>query len=148
MSLKIAPFEAWHLERLEARRFEAQELACLGDVKRRAVFYQQAGPAWTGLYDGEIMACCGVIILWAGVAEAWLVTTNLCEQHRLSFHRAIKQNLARLIADMGLQRLQAAVHAEHVVSQKWVERLGFSHEGLMAAYGPDGSDYVRYAKVT
>lgn len=148
MGLEIVPFEPQHLEQLQFRDFEARELALLGDWRPRAEFYRRAGPAWTGFYNGQIIGCCGLLLLWPGVAEAWLVTGELCNQYRLSFHRAVKRGLAQVCRDLGLWRLQAAVHKEHYVSRLWVERLGFAFEGFMPRYGPDGADYVRFGRLT
>ena len=147
MQLQIIPFEVAHLDDLQARRFEAQEIQSLGDYRERAGVHRQLGPAWTGIIDGQVMGCCGLIVLWQGVAEPWMVSTGLCARYALSFHRAIKKGLDQVIQDLRLRRVQVAIHKDHVISHKWVERLGFKREGAMPAYGPDGSDYVRFGRV-
>ena len=44
-------------------------------------------------------------------------------------------------------RIQAAVRADWPEAQRFAEFLGLENEGLMRKYGPDGSDYFRFAKV-
>jgi RimJ/RimL family protein N-acetyltransferase len=47
---------------------------------------------------------------------------------------------------MDLDRIQTVVDAEHTVSHKWVERMGFKNEGLMRKY-LGGRDFYRYALI-
>jgi RimJ/RimL family protein N-acetyltransferase len=49
--------------------------------------------------------------------------------------------------DNDLQRIQASVHANDKQAIRYVEWLGFENEGLMKKFGPDGSDYYRFARV-
>ena len=50
--------------------------------------------------------------------------------------------------DASLKRIQASVHTNDQQAIRYVEWLGFENEGLMKKYGPDGSDYYRFARVT
>jgi RimJ/RimL family protein N-acetyltransferase len=49
--------------------------------------------------------------------------------------------------DASLKRIQASVHTNDQQAIRYVEWLGFENEGLMKKYGPDGSDYYRFARV-
>lgn len=122
-------------------------MASLSDWKARARFYWLAGPAWTGLVAGEIIASCGLIPFWPGVAEAWMVTTDFCRQYPFAFCRAAKRGLHQTMRDMRLWRVQVSIARDHWVSQKWIGFMGFAFEGEMPRYGPDGGDYLRYARV-
>ena len=44
-----------------------------------------------------------------------------------------------------LKSLQAIVRSDFKDAHKLAKFLGFESEGLMRKYGPDGSDYERYA---
>lgn len=145
MKLRIIAFEPEHLGRMQPRAFEARQIGLVADPQALAALYAQRGPAFTGMAGQEIMACGGLVMLWRGVAEVWMVSTALVAARPLAFHRAVKRGLARLRQDMGLWRVQAAVQKEHEVSRAWLARLGFREEGEMPGYGPDGEDYVRMA---
>ena len=54
---------------------------------------------------------------------------------------------AGIIKEQELVRIQAAVRADWPEAQRFAEFLGLENEGLMRKYGPDGSDYFRFAKV-
>ena len=104
------------------------------------------GPAYTGLADGEIVACGGILPLWKGVGEAWVISSELVPKYPLFFHRTISWMLDHLIEKMKLVRVQTTVHSKHERSIKWVERMGFVNEGLMRKYIA-GEDYIRFARV-
>jgi len=102
------------------------------------------GPAFTGVHDGEVIACGGIIPLWKHVGEAWVITSELVERFPFTFAKTIRRNLRLLIDTMGLDRVQTVIHADHEVSIKWAERMGFVDEGKMRKY-INGHDYYRYA---
>lgn len=145
--LQILPFQPEHLLGLEARSFEAREMALDDCPLRRSADYQRRGLAYTVTKGGKIMFCVGLLLLWRGVAELWMVTTDLVQRSPLAFHRVMLQGLTVMMDNLGLWRLQTAVHSEHHLSQKWLRRMGFKYEGAMPAYGPDGATYIRMARV-
>lgn len=104
------------------------------------------GMAITGFHNGEILACGGVMPLWKGVGEAWVVTSPLVEKCPFFFMRTVWRRLLTFISIMELERVQTTVDAEHEVSLKWVERMGFKQEGLMEKY-IGGRDFFRYALI-
>ena len=147
MQLSVIPFEVGHLKAFTARRFEAREMEHLGNPEAYAMSYLDRGPAWTGVVGEKILGCCGICVFWRGVGGLWLVTGELVNQLPLAFHRAIKYGLGTAMEAMGLWRVQTEINAAHLVSRKWIQRLGFREEGDMPKYGPDQTTYVRYAKV-
>ena len=57
------------------------------------------------------------------------------------------QLLQHVIEENKLTRVQASVHVDDKQAVRYVEWLGFENEGLMKKFGPDGSDYYRFARV-
>lgn len=103
------------------------------------------GPAYT-LFNGQPIACGGIILLWKGVGEGWAITSPSVERHQIVFARTIWKYLESIIKEHKLERVQTIVDAEHKMSQKWVERMGFHKEGLMSKY-IGGRDFYRYALI-
>lgn len=101
------------------------------------------GPAFT-ITNGNIIACGGVLPLWKGVGEGWMVTSPLVEKYPILFAKTAWAKITEIIENLQLVRLQTVVHSEHIVSQKWLQRMGFTNEGLMRKYLGD-IDYFRYA---
>jgi RimJ/RimL family protein N-acetyltransferase len=46
-----------------------------------------------------------------------------------------------------LWRVQASVHANDEKAYRFADWCGFEEEGLMRMFGPDKSDYYRFARV-
>ena len=145
-AFEVVAFEPWHLAHIEARTPDRLELAQIGDPVERGVAYAAAGPAFTGLREGRVAFCLGAVELWPGVGEAWSVTSALIETLPVSFHRLVLRMLDEQQAHHHCRRLQASVRQDHGVSVRWLHRLGFTYEGRMEAYGPDGSAHLRFAR--
>ena len=102
------------------------------------------GPAFTGLADGEIIACGGILPLWKGVGEAWVVSSELVSLYPITFAKVIWRKMKAIIEELELERVQTTVDAEHKVSQRWLERMNFKNEGVMRKF-LGGRDYYRFA---
>lgn len=144
--MEILRFEPSHLEGIIPREpdFSGPDWP---SVEIRGRFYSENGPAYTLMAKGRVIACGGVVLIHAKAGEAWVITTDEVEKYPLLFHKTIKRGLTVIMEEFKLRRVQALVSRDWPRAGRWIERLGFSNEGLMAAFGPDGTDYIRYAKV-
>jgi len=104
------------------------------------------GPAFTGVAPEGIVASGGILPLWKGVGEAWVVSSELVNFYPLTFAKVIWRKLKELIENNHFERVQTTVDKDHLVSQKWVERMNFEKEGLMRKF-LGGRDYYRYALI-
>ena len=103
------------------------------------------GKAYT-LTNGSPIACAGILPLWKGVGEGWVVTSDLVEKYPVSFAKTVWRGMVHTIKTLKLERVQTIVDVEHTVSQEWVEWMGFEQEGIMRKY-LGGRDFFRYALV-
>jgi hypothetical protein len=145
--MQIVPFESWHLGLIELREHDQRAVAFGDDLVARGNAYLRSGPAYTGLHEGRVVVVAGIVKLWMGVGGGWSLTSPLVEKFPVSFHRAVWRNILKSEENLCLHRLQITVQASHIVSQSWVERLGFQFEGVLKKYGPDGEDYLLFARV-
>lgn len=102
------------------------------------------GPAFTGVAPEGIIACGGILPLWKGVGEAWVVTSELVNLYPLTFAKVIWRKLKELIESNSFERVQTTVDKDYTISQAWVDRMGFKNEGLMRKF-LGGRDFYRYA---
>jgi hypothetical protein len=145
--MRIVPFEAAHLAAIQPGRFEA--LACDGiDPALIARAGAVPGPALTIVSGARVLGAAGLVPLWRGVAGGWLYASDELRARPVALHRAVLRALIAAERNLGLHRIQIAVHAEFGAAQAWAERLGFAPEGAMPGYGPNGDTYLRYARVT
>lgn len=149
--LRIIPFDPIHLisvfenpleERLEWTRQEDAE-----DWGRIAF---SKGPGWTAVYQNQIVACAGVMIMWKGVGEAWVFFSKLMEDPELrrAAYVQVLEYLARVISKHDLHRVQATCRVDFPPASQYLERLGFEFEGLLRQYGYDRVDYRMYSMMT
>lgn len=105
-------------------------------------FYER-GPAFSGFLNGTLLGCAGVVPLWPGLGEAWIVLSPEGRRHR-AWYRAVARILPSIAASGRFRRIQADVVREFEAGRRFVERLGFKYEFTMPKYGPNGEDFVRY----
>ena len=102
---------------------------------------------YTGVEDDAVLACGGVHRLWEGVGEAWLMVGKEGYEKPKTVGRYTQYIFQHILEEHGLFRIQASVSAIDSRAIRYAEWLGFENEGIMKKYGPDGSDYIRYARV-
>ena len=115
-------------------------------VERWAYIKKTAGPAVTVVDpQGQIVFCCGIHIMWAGVGEIWAVFSPLAKKYP---HTWIVAKHLLEIEFKDYVRLQAALDPVNCPeSIRFDKRLGFKPEGLMKRYGPHDEDMIMYALV-
>lgn len=143
---RVLPFHPAHLVGLKPIR--QADIAGLGglDPEMVAIKNAQAGPARSYFAGHRVIAIIGMVPVWFGVGEIWLLTTDEVSRNRAFFHRATIRMMREARIVYNLHRLQATVHDGNELAKNWIERLGFEFEGRHKQYGPDKSDHLRYAK--
>ena len=105
------------------------------------------GLSWSVDIDGTIVASAGLVPLWAGVAEAWMIAGDDVEKHRIKLARKMCVTFDEVMRQQGFYRAQANLHCGFERAIRLAEWLGFENEGLMRRFGIEGADYFRYARV-
>jgi len=88
----------------------------------------------------------GVVRLWKGVGEAWVIIANGLKTPILA-HKTVKKMLDTIEEAEEFHRIQAVVIESHPKAHKWIKSLGFKEEGKMISYGANGENFIRYARV-
>lgn len=146
--MKLLPFHRSHAQMIELSASQKPlMLSMLGDPVELAERYAAGGTAFTGVHEGAVVGIAGLVVLWPGVAEAWALMSDRIEGLPFQVTRAIARGLFMEAQNFGLHRIQAVVAADDERAQRWIEILGFRFEGLMRAYGPDRSNYLRFARI-
>lgn len=140
---QIVPFELEHYDRMGGLR-EPMSPAHFGtDYRVLLDAYRQRGLAWSLLDGDEVIACGGIVILWPGVGEAWTVMGEKVKDYPLAVAKALREGIER----SGLRRIQATVRIDDGKARKLIGLCGFKPEGILEGFGPDGADFVSYARV-
>lgn len=136
----IVPFKKEHLDRINLV-FE------MSDAGKKSLASYDDVIGYTGMEDDTVLATGGVHRMWDGVGEAWLLVGKEGYEKPRTVARYTDLIFQHIQEEYDLFRIQASVSALDIVANRYARWLGFEKEGIMRKYGPDGSDYIRYARV-
>ncbi len=143
----IVPFENKHAEQILEQGLNSEFLELKPEHKKYAFFLKEVGMSFTGLVNNRPIAAGGVFHLWDGVAEGWVLATKDIYKYPIFCAKHIKQRTEIILKANKIKRIQTSVKADCDVALRFAKWLGFKKEGLMESYGPDGSDFVRFARI-
>lgn len=107
-----------------------------------------ASIGFTAYANNEILGMGGFIEIYPHLVEAWIIIINKNTKMNVKIGRNILKLYKNIIdTHPKWQRIQAAVRKDFDKGTRLIEFLGFEKEGLMRKFGPDKSDYYRYAVV-
>ena len=138
-----APFVWFILE----QGLNSEFLELKPEHKKYAFFLKEVGMSFTGLVNNKPIAAGGVFHLWDGVAEGWVLATKDIYKYPVFCAKHIKQRTEIILQANKIKRLQTSVKANCDVALRFAKWLGLKEEGLMKNYGPDGSDFIRFARI-
>jgi len=136
----IVPFKKEHLNMInlvfEMTEAGKQSLAGYDDVI-----------GYTGMEDDTVLATGGVHRMWNGVGEAWLLVGAEGYAKPKTVAKYTDYIFQHIQEEHQMFRIQASVSVADNRANRYAQWLGFEKEGIMRRYGPDGTDYIRYARV-
>jgi len=88
------------------------------------------GPAFTGIVDGRVVACGGVVDRGDGSGEAWMVFDSRMKAHRLGALRAMRYVLCSLFGEGVFDRIDASVADGFACGERLAAHLGFRRAGI------------------
>ena len=145
MSFHIEPYRPVHLEAALAGSLQPAQRRIVSHVPvgLARVLGRLPGSALTALDGDHVLMCGGAMPMSERYAVLWAVLAEDAGRHMVRIDRGVRRFL-----DIGnWRRLEASVEQNFAAGCRWLELLGFTEEGPLAAYGDDGADHWRYARV-
>ena len=146
-NFKIVPYETQHGDEMIEFGLNDKLLDIDASFKENRIDFAMAGLAFTLLHNNNPVCSGGIVPLWNGVAEGWVISSKRIYKERIKASRLIRKRTDILCAANKIWRLQTAVKSNFKTGLRFAEFLGFKNEGVMRAYGPDKSDYLRMARI-
>lgn len=143
--MDVIPFKVEHILALRGRLQPMQTAHNEQCTPEFGAQMERLGNTWTGIVDGEVVACAGVIQLWSGRAHLWAYLSEDAGKHM----RAITRAVLRKLDEMPFVRYEAEIAQQFPAAHRWVRMMGFRCEtqAPMRKFFPDGSSGFLYSKV-
>ena len=108
---------------------------------------QLAGPAYTLRANGQVIACCGIQLMWEGVGEAWAIVSAEFGQHPRALQK-MRAVVDWMIIKHRLRRIHAHMFASWVAGLRFARRFGLrpEHQEPLRGYFPNGDDCVVFVR--
>jgi hypothetical protein len=117
----------------------------MGDLTQKYVDGGGVTMSWFNDKD-ELTGVGGVMPLWDGVGEVWLLLTEEGKKSSVSLLKDSKWFIEYLLEKEGYHRLQCSIVCEFVSAHRFISACGFVPEGIMADYGPNKEHFTRYVR--
>lgn len=138
----IVPFKAEHLELIELQPHQEGFSIQIAD-KKYGKSLESAGHCFTGIVDGKIVGCAGLVVQWDNRAVAWALLSKDAGKYMLSMVRKIDEYLKLC----GIRRVEATAICGFKPGARLLEMLGFEYEGIARKFTPGGDDVFMYARI-
>ena len=102
-----------------------------------------AGPCYSAFVGSQVIACAGIVEFWAGRAQVWSLLSDQFVTYQKSIHRAVKT----FLAGYHTRRLECVIDPDSPRALNWASHLGFTVEGRMRAYNPNGADQLMLVRI-
>jgi hypothetical protein len=144
---QIVPYHPALLQMMDLREPDRVFFDHIPQFDRVIAAYNEMGHAYVGCHKGKPIIIVGCITLWPGVCELWMLTDTAITSVVRPFWTATTRLVDILMDKLSIVRVQCTVSTRNPPAIRFIKALKFSEEGLLTAYGPDGSDYFMYARL-
>ena len=144
---KIVPYQTQHGDEMIEFGLNDKLMDIDANFTENRIDFALVGLSFTLLHNNNPVCSGGIVPLWNGVAEGWVISSKRIYKERIRASRLIRKRTDILCAANKIWRLQTAVKSNFKTGLRFAEFLGFKNEGLMKAYGPDKTDYYRMARI-
>ena len=140
METKLIKFKKEHLDCMDIR---SHEQVLLSQTEHLTAL--EGGLARTGIVDGRVIACGGVLPFMSGLADVWLIPSVYVVDYKYSFCRELRTFFEDVQRDLCLHRMQS-VCINDDLHHNFMTFFGFEKEGVMKKYY-NNEDYVMYGRI-
>ena len=143
MTLRVVPFELEHYDRMGETRIPVNYGAFCVDYRTVLSGFRATGESWAILADDEVLAIGGIVRLWENTGEAWSIVSARAKDYPLAVCKASRA----AVRGARLRRVQACIRAGDDTARRFAEICGMDAEATLRAFGPEGEDYIIYARI-
>ncbi len=125
--IRIIPFQMAHLDLMDIREHELENIFGIKNYKEKIESIVLRGTSLTIIVDNIILCAVGVIDIYNGVCEIWMLPCKSILQHKLRFAK-ITKNIIDQLWELGYyHRIQVTALADDF-HNRYFSWLGFKLE--------------------
>jgi len=147
MSTRLESLSLEHLRDLRMRPDHQAYVDALGAANASVERTLVANGGLALVAPEGVVACAGVTVFWEGAGQMWMRAGVLSGCYPVALARHCRVLIRRFEDVLRLRRIQATVKADNEPALRFIRWLGFRAEGLLRGYGPEGADYIMFARV-
>ena len=136
----IVPFMREHLNNFVLNQPDLQGHD-ESELRNRIMLQAEGGQAITVIQRKKTLGIFGSSPIWTGLEEGWFLVDEVVRRYGIAMTKVAKKWIDLKFQKDSLNRLQITVRCDDVRAYKWAKCLGFSDDGVMRRFGPDGSDF-------
>ena len=144
---KIVPYSKDHGDEIIEFGMNDKLMDIDASFTENRIDFAVPGLSFSLLVDNFPILAGGIVPLWDGVGEGWILSSKRIFNHKIQSAISVKKRLDLICENNNIWRLQTAVKEEFKTGKRFAEWLGLKSEGLMQMYGPDKTNYYRMAKI-
>lgn len=97
--------------------------------------------------DGRLHGIAGSYRQWRGSSQLWAIFDKKVDRHPLALAKTCLTLIHYARDKQALHRVSLTVRSDYTMGNRFAAALGFSLEGKMHGYLPDGADANLYARL-
>jgi len=145
-NFKIVPYEVDHGDEIIEFGMNDKLMEIDASYTNNRLDMAIPGLSFTLMLDATPIVSGGIVPMWEGVAEGWVLSSKHIFDYKIKAASSVKKRLDYLCINNKITRLQTAVKEEFYMGVRFAQWLGLEKEGLMKFYGLDKTNYWRMAK--
>ena len=147
MANELKDFEPDHAKKIISYGMNSKLMEIDASYTNNRLDMAIPGLAFTLFLDETPIVSGGIVPMWEGVAEGWVLSSKHIFDYKIKAASLIKKRMDYLCVNNKIIRLQTAVKEEFLTGVRFAQWLGLEKEGLMRKWGFDGSDQYMYARL-
>ena len=148
MASELKPFLPEHADQIISFGMNSKLMEIDASFEdNRICNHSTKGNAYTMFMNDKPIFAIGIVILWDGVAEGWVMASQNIFEMKFLAAKTMKELTDDMCKKNKIKRLQTSVKADFKLGVRFATWLGLEIEGLKKKYGPDGSDYYQLGKI-
>ncbi len=140
------PFNRVHYDAMNISQPDLVSQEKYMDVGAKLEAQSKAGFSATVFLDLKAVMSFGIVPIWNGVAEAWMIADDKIRNKPYTLTKYSKRFIDIVPISLALHRLQITVRIRDKKAVSWARFLGFTEEGILRGYGPDKANYYMMRK--